>query len=137
MSSFKHILLADDDNDDIDFFQSAAKESCHDVQVSVANNGLKLLELLENEPMPDIVVLDLNMPLMNGYECMRIIRKNKKYNHVPIMILSTSSAKEDIDLALLSGANYYVVKPESYNALTTLINDLCNGEILNHFTRWD
>ena len=60
MSCTKHIILADDDIDDIELFKTAAKECCEDVEVLTAENGPKLLELLENEPVPNLFPLNSN-----------------------------------------------------------------------------
>lgn len=65
---------------------------------------------------------------MNGYECLKVIRKNEKYNEIPIMILSTSAFKNDIDYCLDNGANYYVVKPSNFNDLRNLVADMCKGK---------
>ncbi|MEJ7831088.1 MAG: response regulator [Segetibacter sp.] len=129
IASYKHIMLADDDRDDIELFQSAVKECSLNIKVSIANHGQMLLELLEKEAVPDFIVLDLNMPGISGYDCLKAIRKNQKYNNVVVMILSTSSLEKDINYCLANGANYYVVKPESLNALSKLVDDLCNGAI--------
>ena len=129
--SYKHIILADDDMDDIDMFQTAVQDCCLKLQISVAKNGRKVIDLLETGVDPDIIVLDLNMPIMNGYDCLREIRKNQKYNNLPIMIFSTSSLVEDIDYCFANGANFYVVKPENYDALTKLVKALGNGMVIN------
>ncbi|WP_018617110.1 response regulator [Segetibacter koreensis] len=65
MSTFKRIILADD-ADDIELFQSVAKECNESFRIVTAGDGLKLIELSENEEPPDVVILDLNMPRMNG-----------------------------------------------------------------------
>ena len=88
-------MLADDDRDDIELFQSAVKECSLNIKVSLSKNGQMLLELLEKETIPDFIVLDLNMPGISGYDCLKAIRKNQKYNNVVIMILSTSSSEKD------------------------------------------
>ncbi|HSU51010.1 MAG TPA: response regulator, partial [Segetibacter sp.] len=114
MAVYKHIILADDDTDDIELFQSAAKECNENIEIVTAKDGIKLIELLEKEERIDVIILDLNMPKMNGYECVKTIRQNKKYNTIPIMIFSTSSAKEDIEYCFETGAEFYVVKPASF-----------------------
>lgn len=129
--SYKHIMLADDDRDDIELFQSAVKECSLNIKVSAAGDGQMLIELLVKESVPDFIVLDLNMPRMNGFDCLIAIRKNRKYNGVPVIIFSTSSSQKDIDYCLSNGANYYAVKPSSFNNLRRLVNDICNGDICN------
>jgi CheY-like chemotaxis protein len=133
MAIFKNIILADDDVDDLELFQSAAKECNENIKIVTAEDGLKLIELLEKEEPPDVVIMDLNMPGMNGYDCVKVIRGNKKYNTIPIMIFSTSSAKEDIEHCLEIGADFYVVKPRSFKALTDIVSDLNEGTIFNRF----
>ena len=133
MAVYKHIILADDDTDDIELFQSAAKECNENIEIVTAKDGIKLIELLEKEERIDVIILDLNMPKMNGYECVKTIRQNKKYNTIPIMIFSTSSAKEDIEYCLETGADFYVVKPASFKGLKEIINDLNKGTIFNRF----
>lgn len=126
MTCFKHILIADDDGDDIELFRWAVKTLSTNIEVSFAGDGQKVIELLETDSLPDIIVLDLNMPRMSGYECLKKIRNNCKYNDVPIMILSTSSSQKDMDYCLANGANYYAVKPQSHDGLSKIVDDLCN-----------
>ncbi len=63
MAVYKHIRLADDDADDVELYQSAAKECIENVKVSIAEDGIKPIELLEKDSPPDVVILDLNMPI--------------------------------------------------------------------------
>ncbi len=133
MAAFKHIMLADDDADDVELFQLAAKECNQNIRISTAEDGIKLIELLEKEEPPDVIILDLNMPRMSGYECVKTIRENEKFNNIPIMIFSTSSAKGDIEYCFEVGADFYIVKPGSLKALTEIINELNKGTILNRF----
>lgn len=133
--SYKHIMLADDDRDDIELFEFAVKECSVNIKVSTAEDGQMLIELLEKESVPDVIVLDLNMPGMSGYDCLRAIRKNKKYNDVPVIIFSTSSTEKDIDYCFSNGANYYIVKPSDFNDFRHLINDMCNGTKLNRIIK--
>lgn len=132
-----HILLADDDRDDVEMFQSAADECAVNIKVSTAENGKILMDLLEKVAVPDFILLDLNMPRMNGYECLEAIRKNEKYNTVNIMILSTSALKKDINYCLDNGADYYVVKPSNFNDLKNLVGDMGNGREINKIINWE
>lgn len=95
--SYTYITLADDDRDDIELFQSAVKECSSNIKVSAAEDGQMLIQLLEKESITDFIVLDLNMPRMNGYDCRRAMRKNSKYNNVPVIIFSTSSSQKDMN----------------------------------------
>lgn len=131
MNDAKHIMIADDDEEDIELLMSALKECPEKINVSAARNGLALLEILEQGCVPDLIVLDLNMPYMNGYKCLGAIRRNQKYNQVPVMILSTSLLKSDIDFCLSSGANYYAVKPSNLADLKNLVKVMCKGIMAN------
>lgn len=121
MDSHKHIMIADDDEDDIELLKAAVMDCDVHVEVSVAKNGRVLLDLLGKNFKPDLIVLDLNMPYMNGYECLSNIRRNKKYIRVPIMILSTSHYTKDVEYCLSKGANHYVVKPSNSKDLAGLV----------------
>lgn len=128
--SYRHIVLADDDRDDIELFQSAVKECSSNIKVSAAEDGQMLIELLEKDSVPDFIVLDLNMPRMSGYDCLRVIRKNSRYNNVPVIMFSTSSSPKDMDDCFKNGANDYIVKPSDLNNFRLVVNEICNGKKL-------
>ena len=125
--NLKQIILAEDDPDDLDFFQSALDECCDDFELLVANNGTELEPLLRKFPEPFAIVLDLNMPMLSGKECLQLIRSKKCYDKIPIIILSTSDDQKDRHFCLKNGANDYLVKPCSFNGLKTVVENLCNG----------
>jgi CheY-like chemotaxis protein len=125
----KHILIAEDDADDIDFFKEAVKDNCPSIELTVAEDGKKLLSVLEKISTPDVIVLDLNMPYVNGKDCLKAIRKNNKFQHVPIVVYSTSSNQYDVEYCLSNGANHYVVKPGTYSDISKLVHQLCNGTL--------
>ncbi|MDB5245730.1 MAG: response regulator receiver protein [Segetibacter sp.] len=128
-SLIKHILVADDDSDDVEMFQSAIEETCPNIKITIATDGVKLLSLLGKIPSPDVIFLDLNMPRKTGKECLKEIRMEHKHNSITIIMLSTSGNKADIDYCLCNGANYYFVKPKSFNELKIIVQKLCNGEL--------
>src|SRR2546423_12834075 len=80
-------------------------------EVLDAGNGCEGLERLEQGGMPDVVLLDWNMPEMNGYEFLCAVRAEQKYQQVPIMMVTTETEAEQITTALAAGANEYVMKP--------------------------
>ncbi len=128
-ASIKHIVVADDDRDDLDFFRDALKDNCPDIKVTVAEDGSELLFMLNKITLPDVIVLDLNMPCISGKDCLKAIRKDDKYKKVPIIIYSTSSNTNDVEECLQYGANHYITKPSSMQAISTLVKKLCNGEM--------
>ncbi|MBA4140171.1 MAG: response regulator [Segetibacter sp.] len=135
-SSIKHIVVADDDRDDLDFFTDALRDNCPDITVTVAEDGSELLYMLNKISLPDIIVLDLNMPRISGKDCLKVLRKDDKYEKVPIVIYSTSSNSKDIEECLNCGANHYVTKPSSMHAISTLVKKLCNGEMALNSTEF-
>lgn len=122
---FAHFLLADDDPDDVELFEYALGEVCPWVQLSVAKDGVELIGMLDKIPTPNIIVLDLNMPLLSGKECLVKIRKMPRFDNVPVVILSTSHHKRDVDFCLTNGANNYLVKPPSFEHMKSLAEMMC------------
>jgi CheY-like chemotaxis protein len=124
---YKNLVIADDDDDDVQLFREALPEICSDLNLTVAEDGAKLIKLLEVIPTPDVILLDLNMPVKSGKECIVEIRAKDKFDHVPIVILSTSSHKADIEDCLKKGANHYFVKPSSLHDMKSIAFDICTG----------
>ena len=125
----KQIVIADDDRDDIEMFQTALMETCPDHQLAIAKDGNTLFEILSEISRPYAIVLDLNMPGKSGKQCLVEIRSMKEFESVPIIILSTSSHDGDIQYCLAEGATNYVVKPNSFRALKKIIVNICNGSL--------
>lgn len=120
----KHILLADDDIDDCDFFSEIFSEQFPNIKLSTSHNGSKLLTLLEcpPEPLADVIFLDLNMPILSGPECLKLIRESNQLKHHSIIIFTTSSSASDIEKMYTLGADYFITKPADYHKLAKLIN---------------
>lgn len=117
------ILLADDDPDDRELFAEAA--GMHDAHVIGVPNGMQLMaNLLQTDALPDVIMLDLNMPEKDGKECLREIREHDRLRAIPVVIYSTSSAKKDIDDTQQMGANLYITKPNSFAELKKAIQRL-------------
>jgi CheY-like chemotaxis protein len=108
------ILLADDDEDDRELFAEAIERFHPGVKLHSHHNGLSLLQHLQEGIIPDIIILDLNMPGMSGKDCLVEIRNNALWNRIPVVIYSTSSNKKDIEETYNCGANLYLVKPDSF-----------------------
>ncbi|WP_342087818.1 response regulator [Dyadobacter sp. OTU695] len=116
------ILLADDDHDDTFLFQEALEQVSAEAQLSVVENGVDLLRMLKDlDGKPDIIFLDMNMPVKNGLECLEEIRGTTGYELIPIVILSTSVAQYLWESAFRNGANLYIQKPTSFNGLIEIL----------------
>ena len=120
------ILLADDDEGSRTIFLEAMNDIAPHVNVRIAINGRKLMSnlLMSDEPLPDIIFLDLNMPLKNGWECLREIRNNERLKDIPVIIYSTSANREHIDQTYEGGANFYLIKPDSFNDLKLIAKNI-------------
>lgn len=117
-----HIILVDDDAEDRMIFEEAFSQLNSGNQLLMFQNGLEVLNYLnENETVPDIIFLDLNMPIMGGLETLREIRKNDRYRQLSVVIYSTSSAEKDIEDTLIAGANVYITKPNNFETLRDTI----------------
>jgi CheY-like chemotaxis protein len=116
------IFVADDDEDDHYLLQTAFQEHCPTCQLQFANDGLKLLEALSQSSLsPSLIILDLNMPRLDGFETLQILRHNPVYAQTPIVILTTSDNQSDRRQAFELQANEFVTKPLSLDGLTRLV----------------
>ncbi|WP_018343937.1 response regulator [Cytophaga aurantiaca] len=119
----KNIYLADDDEDDRLFFQDALSAVCNDVNLTIAKNGIELMDILylPPSPLPDVIFLDLNMPTKNGFECLEEIKKNETLKHLPVIIFSTTVQEEAVNKVYKEGANFYIRKPDNFNQLKKIL----------------
>ncbi|HEY3369588.1 MAG TPA: response regulator [Prolixibacteraceae bacterium] len=126
-----YILLADDDADDRLFFKEAMEEINADTFVSFVNDGSQLIYFL-NQPgirLPDILFLDLNMPVKSGMDCLQEIRANDRFKDLFIVIYSTSGADSDIQEAMGHGANLYIKKPNNFADLKANLAKVINRSV--------
>lgn len=115
--------MADDDEDDRMLFVEALGELPLRCDVRYFTDGIHLmaqLMIMENQ-IPDIVFLDINMPLMCGMECLHKIRQTERILALPVIIYSTSFEKNEVEQYQLMGASGYLQKPTSFNQLKTLL----------------
>ncbi|OJW84960.1 MAG: hypothetical protein BGO69_10475 [Bacteroidetes bacterium 46-16] len=125
MSNYYNIFYTDDDADDQDIFREAVKEINEEIYIFTQNNGDELMAMLRNPPpSPHMVFLDLNMPVKNGFEVLRDIRRSERFRDMPIVIFSTSSERESIARTRELGATLYITKPESYQDLKKVLHDV-------------
>lgn len=113
------LFLVDDDLDDLMLFKDAINEIDPLIEIDTADNGVDALKKLTAGLVrePDYIFIDLNMPLMNGIQCLQEIKKIPAFSHIPVIMYSTSSYERDILQTMNSGAFHYIVKPFSYHEL--------------------
>lgn len=118
-NTISRILLADDDAEDRDVFAEVSHELMPGLEINTAHNGEQLMLMLNtaNIQLPDVIFLDLNMPLKNGQQCLREIRSHEKLKQIPVVIYSTSINCDYVNDTFSNGANYYLQKPTSYTKL--------------------
>ncbi len=115
----KTILLVDDDMRNVFTLMSVLESK--EIDILIANNGLKAIEKLEENENIDLVVMDIMMPVMNGYEAIREIRKIKKFENLPIIALTAKAMKGDREKCIESGANDYLQKPLDVDKLFSIL----------------
>lgn len=119
------IFLADDDPDDRHLFGEALKRANINATLSTFTHCSPLLKHLENGMIfPDLIFLDINMPLLNGKECLRKIREEARFLHIPVIIYSTSATDDDIEDTFRDGANLYVAKPFAFAAQVAMFQKI-------------
>ncbi len=116
-------LLADDDADDANLFCEALTRIAPAMECDTVENGREVLELLskQNPDRPDVIFLDINMPIMDGWDCLRQLKLHPNYRHIPAIMYSTSSAKHDIEMAYRLGALLFLTKPEDFHELCQIL----------------
>lgn len=112
-----HILLVEDNEGDIILTLEAFEESKVKAEISVARNGQEAIDFLFRQGLfahvtkPDLILLDINIPIFNGHEVLKRIKTNRSLKKIPVIMLTTSSNPKDIDLAYENHSNSYVRKP--------------------------
>jgi CheY-like chemotaxis protein len=129
------ILLADDDPDDRQLTHDAFMENRLANEFHAVEDGEELMdflhrrgkyESLQGEPLPGLILLDLNMPRKDGREALKEIKAHADLRRIPIVVLTTSKAEEDIVRTYDLGVNSYVTKPVTFKSLVELIKVLGN-----------
>jgi CheY-like chemotaxis protein len=121
------ILLAEDNPADADLFLEAAEDIGLNARVNVASDGDEFFTMLrgyDEGAAPHLILLDLNLPRMNGLEILSRLKSDPRWKTIPVLILSTSAARRDIDAAYERNANAYLVKPMDYESYRHLLSCL-------------
>ena len=124
------VMLIEDNPGDVRLTREALKEAHIAVNLHVANDGLEAMQMLRQEgpygqqPLPDLVLLDLNMPKMDGREVLRLIKTDDKLKHIPVVILTTSGAEKDIAQAYGLHANCYITKPVELDQFMEIVKSI-------------
>lgn len=126
------VIYADDDTDDIELVEEAFRKYAHNVEVLTFQNGSQALSYLKNltddDLSPCLVILDINMPVLNGKEALVRLRQIEKYNAVPVVLFTTSSMPVDKNFASYYNAGF-VTKPLGFEQM-----EIITKQFINHCT---
>jgi len=124
-----NLLLIDDDEDDQLFFKDVVESINPTLHCATAINGKIALEKLKvSTSLPDLIFLDLNMPVMNGFEFLIQFKKENAFNKVPIGIFSTSNSLRDKELAKDLGARFFITKPNDLQILQKKLQQILSAD---------
>jgi CheY-like chemotaxis protein len=130
-TTLPYILAAEDDEDDQMLLQTVLAEDGFKAELEFVNNGVELMKKLASiEKYPSLILLDLNMPKMDGREALKKIKENPAYAQIPVIIFSTTKNEKEIKLCYELGASSYLVKPSTYNSFLEVIDSIkkfCNN----------
>ena len=122
-------LLVDDDEDDQEIFCLALEKVNPSMKCIKASDGRDALSILSEESfIPDYIFLDLNMPRMDGKECLKEIRKQSRFNKVPVIIFTTSSSERDQAETRQLGANWFITKPPLISTLVEKLSEVFSNQ---------
>ncbi len=126
------ILIADDDHDDRLFMEQALRQNGFSQTIQFVEDGEELMEYLRHEgrfldqnvPWPNLLILDLNMPRKNGFQALEEIKDDPKLRRLPVIVMTTSSADEDVVKTYNLGVNSFVTKPFNFSRLVEMVGAL-------------
>jgi CheY-like chemotaxis protein len=119
-------FLVEDDPDDLEIFHLALRDTGREISCISAEDGIKALEKLNGDTsfIPHYIFIDINMPRMNGCECLAAIKKIKRLKNVPVFMYSTSSDPNIISRTKHLGATEFIVKPASIKELVLILTEV-------------
>jgi len=121
-------LLIDDDRDDYEIFRLALSEINHHIHLSYLSTGFEAIDKLKQGPpfhlSPDLIFIDLNMPRMNGKQCLQEIRQIDRLKDTRVFIYSTSADSRIVEESQALGATGFIVKPSNFNTLVAMLDEL-------------
>lgn len=127
-----NILLVEDNEGDVLLTRVALEEAKIVFNMSVVRDGKEAINFLNKEGrysnvvMPQLVLMDINLPKKNGHEVLRYIKANENVQHIPVIMLTTSSSQKDIDMAYDNGASGFITKPSDVNEFLTSVTAVIN-----------
>lgn len=125
MNRVKKILYADDDLDDKTWVAEASKMLDYTLDIDFVENGRQVFDYLKKYiPLPALIVLDLNMPELDGRQTLQKLKASQEYKEIPVVIVTTSSNKVDVEICNRLGASLYLVKPDLHLEWQQIVKQL-------------
>lgn len=127
-----HILVIEDDEGDALLINEALEECSTTTATTTVYDGTQAIDYLEKQngfeqaKKPDLILLDLNMPRVTGHEFISIVKQDERFNTIPILVLTTSDAKEDICQSYANHANCFITKPVDVNEFIDMVKAIEN-----------
>jgi len=124
------VFVVDDDKDDQQFLKTAFEEIGQHAEFHFFDNGKQLMDVLEQDQTekdfkyPQLILLDLNMPLLNGKQTLKLLQKLPNFSSVPVIVLSTSNSRTEIEECYNLGAKGYFCKPSRHHDYIAMVNML-------------
>ena len=121
----KLILIVDDDHEDIELFKEVVEEIDSEIECITASDGIEALEVLSGlKTYPDYIFLDMNMPRLNGKQCLARLKENQELNHICVIIYTTSKLTSDMEETKALGASYFLTKPARFEDIKAVVNHI-------------
>lgn len=129
------ILMADDDEEDCVLTAKAFRKNHFGNELHFVHDGEELLDYLHNRgrfadaashPQPGLILLDLNMPRMDGREALEALKSDPRLRHIPVVVLTSSKAELDVVASYNLGVNSYITKPVTFEGLVSVVGNLGN-----------
>ncbi|MEO8406214.1 MAG: response regulator [Chitinophagaceae bacterium] len=123
----KNILYVEDNKDAVTFFNRIVNK-LGDYKFKTSEDGASVIKMLEEEKdfEPEMILLDINLPGMNGFEILQYVRTKTAYKNIPVIMFTSSDDDNDIKKSYEFGANAYLIKPDSLRSLQEVLTDTFN-----------
>jgi len=127
-----HILLVEDNEGDILLTKEALEDAKLIINLSIARDGREAVDFLVKQSdrgyseLPDLILLDINLPKKNGHEVLKYVKEDANLKHIPVIMLTTSSSEKDINLSYHNYVNCYITKPVEVNNFLDVVATIEN-----------
>jgi CheY-like chemotaxis protein len=132
-NGIKKVLVVDDDSDDTELTMAALRETCKDANATAISSGVEAFAYLEScagslhygDALPDLILLDVSLPMLSGLNVLRKIKQHVQLRTIPVVMLTNSKNARDVEDSYRSGVNAYVLKSNDYSKYVQAIENIC------------